>query len=94
MRVIAEKGSKTVVGRTSSCRTNITVMACVNAAGSKMSSLFIVKGKTSRSLHGFKTLAASQGTRRHHQANGWMDDEIGERWFEDVFLMECGKERP
>lgn len=45
LRIIDEKGSKTVVGRTSSCRTNITVMACVNAAGSKMSPLFIVKGK-------------------------------------------------
>lgn len=69
-------------------------MACVNAAGNKMSPLFIVKGKTSRSLHGFNTLAAPQGTRWHYQANGWMNDEIGERWFEDVFLMECGKERP
>lgn len=39
VRIIAEKGSKTVVGRTSSCRTNITGMACVNAAGSKMSHL-------------------------------------------------------
>ncbi|XP_062595646.1 uncharacterized protein LOC134257003 [Saccostrea cucullata] len=94
VKVIAEKGSKAVVGRTSSCRTNITVMACVNAAGGKMSPLFIVKGKTSRSLHGFNTLAAPQGTRWHYQANGWMNDDIGEKWFEDVFLMECGTERP
>ncbi|WAR04799.1 hypothetical protein MAR_020660 [Mya arenaria] len=26
--------------------------------------------------------------------NGWMDDDIGERWFDEVFLQFCGPERP
>lgn len=67
VRIIAEKGSNTVVGRTSSCRTNITVMACVNAAGSKMSPLLIVKGKTSRSLHGFYTFTATEYSNKLHK---------------------------
>nr|XP_011443131.2 jerky protein homolog [Crassostrea gigas] len=94
VRVIAEKGSKSVVGRTSPGRTNITVMACVNAAGEKMSPLLIVKGKTPRSLFGFNTTAAPPGTKWHYQANGWMSDEIGDRWFQDIFLKECGDARP
>ena len=28
------------------------------------------------------------------QKNGWMDDSLGERWFNDVFLQFCGSERP
>lgn len=67
VRIIAERGSKTVVRRTLSCRTNITVMACVNAAGSKMSPLLIVKGKTSRSLHGFNTLATTEYSNKIHK---------------------------
>lgn len=72
VRVIAEKGSKSVVGRTSPGRTNITVMACVNAAAEKMSPLLIVEGKTPRPLFGFNTTAAPHGTKWHYQANGWM----------------------
>jgi hypothetical protein len=38
-------------------------MACVNAAGRTMPPQFVVKGKTSKSLHGFNTSAAPVGTR-------------------------------
>lgn len=94
VRVLAEKGAKSVVGRASPGRTNITVMACVSASGKQMPPLFIVKGKTSRSLHGFNTAAAPTGSKWHFQPNGWMTDEIGEMWFSDVFLKECGEARP
>ena len=56
--------------------------------------MFIVKGKNSRSLHGFNTTAAPVGTRWCWQKNGWMDDSIGERWFNEVFLQFWGSERP
>jgi transposase-like protein len=94
VRVLAEKGSKSVVGRTSPGRTNITIMACVSAKGKSMSPLLIVKGKTPRSLYGFNTTAAPAGSKWHFQTNGWMTDEIGEKWFTDIFLKECGEERP
>ena len=97
VRVLAEKGAKSVVGRASPGRTNITVMACVSASGKQMPPLFIVfivKGKTSRSFHGFNNAAAPTGSKWHFQPNGWMTDEIGEMWFSDVFLKECGEARP
>jgi hypothetical protein len=28
------------------------------------------------------------------QENGWMDDRIGERWFKEIFLKQCGTGRP
>lgn len=89
-----EKGSKSVVGRTSPGRTYIRVTAGVNAAGEKMSPLLIFKGKTPRSLFGFNTKAALRGIKWHYQANGWMSDEIGDRWFNEIFLNECGDVRP
>ncbi|XP_045162342.2 uncharacterized protein LOC123527124 isoform X1 [Mercenaria mercenaria] len=52
------------------------------------------EGKTSRSLYGFNTSAAPIGTRWAWQKNGWMDDNLGERWFNEVFLEFCGSERP
>ena len=92
-RVIAEKGHS-CVSRTSSRSTNITVLACVNVSGRSMPPMFVVKGKTSRSLHGFRTCDAPPESRWFYQQNGWMDDAIGESWFSEVFLKYCGPERP
>jgi hypothetical protein len=94
VKVIAAKGEKSVVGRTSASSSNITIMACVNAAGRTMPPLFVVKGKTSKSVHGFNTSAAPVDTKWFMQKNGWMTDSIGERWFEEVFLAQCGDQRP
>ena len=94
VRVIAEKGARNVVGRTSGNRTNITIMACVNAKGEKMPPMLIVKGKTNISLHGFNTSAAPTGSIWTFQDKGWMTDEIGGMWFKEVFLTNCGSERP
>jgi hypothetical protein len=33
----------------------VTIVACVNAAGERMSTLLVVKGKTERSVFGFNT---------------------------------------
>ena len=52
MRVTSEKGIKNVVGKTSENKTNITIMACGNAAGKGMPPLVIVKGKPSLSNMG------------------------------------------
>ena len=94
VRVIADKGSRNVVGKTSNSRTNITIMACVNAMGSWMPPMFVAKGKTTASLHGFNTAAAPPGTMWSFQPNGWMTDELGEKWFTEIFLKHCGPQRP
>lgn len=56
--------------------------------------MFIIQGKTARSLHGFDTAAAPENSVFCFQQNGWMDDTLGEHWFVDVFLKYCGPERP
>ena len=81
VRGITAKGATSVVGKTSSKSNNITVMACVNAAGNRMPPMLVVKGKTTRCLHGFNTDAAPVGTMWEFQQNGWMTDVIGEKWF-------------
>ncbi|XP_021369223.1 uncharacterized protein LOC110460570 [Mizuhopecten yessoensis] len=94
VKILSEKGTRNVVSRVSENRTNTTIMACVNGVGAKMSPIMIVKGKTSASLHGFKVEDAPEGTIRGYQESGWMSHELGERWFRDVFLGQCGPERP
>lgn len=94
VKVIAQKGAKNVVSRVSENRTNITIMACVNGAGEKMVSMIIVKGKTSASLHGLNVVDAPDGTIFAFQENGWINEEIAEKWFREVFLQHCGPERP
>ncbi|KAK3108154.1 hypothetical protein FSP39_002119 [Pinctada imbricata] len=93
-KVIAEKGSRNVVGKVTNNRSHITIMACVNAAGRKMSPMLIAAGKTTVSLHGFNAEMAPAGTKWAFQENGWITDEIVEKWFTSVFLQECGPERP
>ena len=93
VKVVAAKG-KSCVSRTTAKSANLTIMACVNGTGRRMPPTFVVKGKTSRSLHGFNTKGAPIGTRWYFQKNGWMDDSLGEKWFNDVFLEFCGSERP
>ncbi|VDH90293.1 Hypothetical predicted protein [Mytilus galloprovincialis] len=94
VKVVAEKGAKNVPGRTSAISTHVTIVACVNAMGDKMSPLLVVKGKTERSIFGFNTQEAPSGTMWDYQESGWMDDRIGERWFKEIFLKQCGNDRP
>ena len=93
VKVVAAKGENCVT-RTTAKSANMTIMACVNGVGRRMPPMFIVKGKTKRSLHAFNTKEAPIGSRWSFQKNGWMDDNLGERWFNDVFLQFCGAERP
>ena len=67
-------------------------MACVNGAGEKMVPMVIVRGKTSASLDGLNVGEATAGTVFAFQENGWMTEELGEKWFRDVFLKQCGTE--
>ena len=93
-RVVALKGTRNVVGRTSNDRSHITIMACVNAAGERMPPRVIVKGKTSKSLFGYNTAAAPPNTVWSYQEKARMNEELCEKWFRKVFLQHCGPERP
>jgi hypothetical protein len=62
VKVIAEKGANNVPGHTSAMSTHVTIVACVNAAGERMSPLLVVRGKTERSVFSFNTREAPSGT--------------------------------
>lgn len=94
VNVIARRGSKSVVGRTGNDRSNITIMACVNATGDSMPPMLIVKGKTKKSLFGFNTAESPQNSVWTYNEKAWMNEELGEQWFREVFLAHCGPERP
>ena len=93
-KVVASSGARFVPGRVSSSRDNITVVACVNAAGGRMPPVCIVKGKTSKSLLSYGTDEGPDDAIWTYQSNAYMEDVLGHTWFDSVFLKYCGKARP
>lgn len=93
-KFLAPKGVKSLIARCSPSKDSITTLVCVNAAGSAMPPMCVVKGKTNRSVHSFAIQDSPEGTIWAFQENGWMNDEIGVQWFKEVFLPHCGDERP
>ena len=51
IKVVCKKGVQAVNSRVSSSRENVNVIACASAAGVVMPPMFVVKGKTYKSLH-------------------------------------------
>lgn len=94
VNVVAEKGDRCVMSRTSCKSSNVTVMGCISASGNHMPPMIITKGKTQRALQGFNVSEAPDKCVWTFQKNGWIDDEIGEKWFDQVFLKFCGPFRP
>ncbi|GFR67285.1 tigger transposable element-derived protein 2 [Elysia marginata] len=92
--VIAKKGSKTLHARTPNSKENVTVLACMNASGSAMPPMCVVKGKTVKSVQGFATHDTPKDTAWTFQESAWMCDVLGEEWFRHVFLRQCGPARP
>ena len=91
--VIGRKGSN-VPGRVASSKESVSILGCGNAMGRVMSPMVIVKGKTKRSLMGWKTEDAPQNTKWAFQSKSYMDKSLGVDWFQNVFLQECGPQRP
>ena len=94
VQVIAKRGSKNVPGRTATNRDNITVLLCVSAAGKTMPPLFVMKGKTRRCLQAYNTENRIPGAVYTFQSKGWMEEQLGIEWFEQIFLPNCGDHRP
>jgi hypothetical protein len=93
-KVVARTGTKRVPGRVSNSREPITMLPCINAAGTSMPPIFIVKGKTMASVTSFDTSAAPEGSKFTFQKNAWMENILSTEWFEGIFLKHCGPERP
>ncbi|KAH3790439.1 hypothetical protein DPMN_168638 [Dreissena polymorpha] len=62
VKVYADKGVRSVVSKVSAKSSNLTKMACVNAAETRMPPLFLTKYKTSRSLLTYRTEDAPEGS--------------------------------
>ncbi|GFS04179.1 jerky protein [Elysia marginata] len=88
-RANGKKGMRGFVARTSNSRESITTLVCVNAAGTAMPPLCVVKGKTMHSVQSFATQDAPQGTVWTYQPNAWMGEALGIEWFREVFLKNC-----
>lgn len=91
--VVGRKGSKHL-GRVANSKESISILGCGNALDDIMSPMVIVKGKTKRSLMGWKTEDAPPQTKWTYQSRSFMDTTLGAEWFENVFLPECGQKRP
>ena len=61
VKILAPKGARSLVERTTANRTNVTIMVCVTAVGNAMPPTSLFKGKTSRSLHRFNIKGAPEG---------------------------------
>lgn len=59
-----------------------------------MPPLLIVKGKTKKSLYGYNRTEAPENTIWTFSDRAWMDEELLERWFKNVFLPNYGNEHP
>ena len=70
-QVVTVRGARSVVDKTSQKSSNITIIACVSASGAAIPPLIITKGKTPKSLYGYKT--------KQYQEKAWITDEIGEQ---------------
>ncbi len=84
--IVARKGTSNVPGRVSPNRENITVVACINAAGVSMPPMFIVKGKTPKSLFAFSPDEGPSNSIWTWQAKAWMEDVLAVKWFREIFL--------
>ena len=58
--MIAKKGDKNDVRRTSYDRRIVTTMVCVNASGYKMPPMLVVKGKTKKSIQSYNVRTAQK----------------------------------
>lgn len=93
-KVLGPTGVKNIPGRVGNCRDNVSVLACINAAGGEVPPMFIVKGKTYKSLYAYNTTEGVPGGIYTYQEKAWMEDVLGEQWFQNHFLKYCGEERP
>ena len=84
-RIVGRKGAN-IPGRVSSNRENVTITACVSAAGQIISPMIIVQGKTYKSLLSFSTDENPVGAVWTWQQKAWTDDSLCIQWFKEVFL--------
>lgn len=61
-------------GRVGVCRESLSVLGCINAAGSSILPMVIVKGKTPKSLNVFNVSEGVPNTNYTYQDKAWMEN--------------------
>ena len=59
-----------------------------------MPPLHIIKGETRKALNAYNTAEGVQGAAWTYQSKAWMEDVLRVEWFRNVFLANCGPQRP
>ena len=88
---IAPKGMRKVHGLSSGNKTQITIVACGNAAGQMLPPMVILKGE--RFNHEW-TEGEVPNTLYGMSENGWIDQELYNSWFEKLFIPSIPPHRP
>ncbi|XP_065894490.1 mucin-3B-like isoform X1 [Dysidea avara] len=90
-RIVAAKGTKKVRQCTSGTKTQITILACANAAGQTIPPMVVFSGK-----HFNSALAKGEvpATLYGMSPSGWMDQELFREWFSEHFLKHAVSSRP
>ena len=88
---IAPKGMKKVHGLSTGNKSQITIVACGNAAGPTLPPMVIFKGE--RFNHEW-SVGEVPGTLYGMSENGWIDQELFYYWFKNVFLKNIPAQRP
>ena len=90
-KVISQRGLKDLGVATSGDKAQLTLLACVSAAGYVLPPLIIFDRKRLKAEH---TEGEIPGTLYGLSKNGWIDSEIFEEWFERLFLTHIPPVRP
>ena len=91
LKRIAQRGTKKVHGRASGNKSQITVVACANAAGNTLPPMVIFKGE--RFNHEYSK-GEVPGTLYGMSKQGWIDSELFFLWLRDLFLKNIPPARP
>ena len=90
-KLIALKGMKQVNSTTSGDKSQITILACVSAAGQILPPMIIFDRKRLRTEFTHNEI---NGTLYGLSDKGWIDAELFELWFEKLFLKHAPLQRP
>ena len=89
-KVVARKGQKNLSCITSDTKSQVTVLACVNATGDCIPPFVIFNRKMKTKL----AVGEVPNTYYGYSKNGWMDMELFHDWFVNHFLCYAPSERP
>ena len=90
-KIVTRTGQKHTYNVTSGNKTQITVMACVSAAGYALPPMVIYDRK---GLNPQWTEGEVPGTRYGLNETGWIDSNLFDGWFQEVFLKFIPAVRP